>query len=130
MAGSDERHVLMLQGIVDTYILPPIANATSLSFGLDLAGPALDSQSPELTHFAPLEARLQFSGRQSIELPASGNVEGNTTAVVLQHPEDGVEDGHEVIFQTEVPKAQYRCFLSTLAAGEVPKVPEEGASCP
>lgn len=128
--GYAPRHVLMQQGIVDTYILPPIANATSLSFGLDLAGPALDSQSPELTHFAPLEARLQFSGRQSIELPASGNVEGNTTAVVLQHPEDGVEDGHEVIFQTEVPKAQYRCFLSTLAAGEVPKVPEEGASCP
>ena len=32
------RHVLMFQGIVDTYILPPIANSTSLSLGLDLAG--------------------------------------------------------------------------------------------
>ena len=35
-------HVLMLQGIVDNYILPDIANAASLSLGLDLAGPAID----------------------------------------------------------------------------------------
>ena len=31
----------MLQGIVDHYIQPPIANAASLSLHLDLAGPAL-----------------------------------------------------------------------------------------
>ncbi|MGE0323516.1 MAG: hypothetical protein AB7K71_25305 [Polyangiaceae bacterium] len=129
-AGYSPRHVLMQQGIVDNYILPPIANSTSLSFGLDLAGPELDSMSPELAQFAPLGDRLQFSGRQSISLPASGNIDGSTTAVVLQHPEDGVEDGHEVIFQTELPKAQYRCFLSTLAAGKVPTVPDEGGSCP
>ncbi len=128
--GYTPRHVLMQQGIVDHYILPPIANATSLSFGLDLAGPALDAQNPELSQFAPLESRLPFSKRQSISLPASGNVGGDVTAVVLQHAEDGVEDGHEVIFQTEVPKAQYRCFLSTLAAGKVPSVPGEGESCP
>jgi len=28
---GDPRHVLMMQGIVDTYILPPIANATSVN---------------------------------------------------------------------------------------------------
>lgn len=122
-AGSD-RHVLMLQGIVDTYILPPIANATSLSFGLDLAGEPLDSAEPRLASFAPLEPRLAFSGRSRVALPVRG-----ATRIVVQHPEDGVEDGHEVVFQTDAPKAQYRCFLRTLAAG-APMVPGPSDVCP
>ena len=116
------RHVLMMQGIVDTYILPPIANATSLSFGLDLAGPALDETEPRLEAFAPLRDHLALAGREAISLPASANYEASVTAVVTQHPEDGIEDGHEVVFQTEPPKRQYRCFLETLAAGEAPTV--------
>ena len=115
------RHVLMMQGIVDTYILPPIANATSLSFGLDLAGPALDESEPRLDRFAPLRAHLPLAGREAISLPASANHAG-TTAVVTQHAEDGIEDGHEVVFQTESPKRQYRCFLEALAAGDPPLV--------
>lgn len=122
--AGDERHVLMLQGIVDTYILPPIANATSLSFGLDLAGEALDASEPRLASFAPLEPRLAFSGRARVALPVRG-----ATRVVVQHPEDGVEDGHEVVFQTDAPKAQYRCFLRTLASGS-PMVPGPTDACP
>ena len=38
------KHVLMMQGIVDHYILPPIANSISLSLGLDQAGEALDAK--------------------------------------------------------------------------------------
>src|SRR5262249_33858558 len=48
-AGETPRHVLMLQGIVDHYILPSIANATSLSLGLDAAGPLYDAGSAEET---------------------------------------------------------------------------------
>ena len=127
---GDPRHVLMMQGIVDTYILPPIANATSLSLGLDLAGPALDETEERVAHFAPLRDHLPLAGRRAIPLPASANYVGATTAVVTQHPEDGIEDGHETVFQTTQPKAQYRCFLATLAAGRAPTVPAPGATCP
>ncbi len=52
---------------------------------------------------------------------------------MVQHAEDGIEDGHEVVFQTEAPKHQYRCFLESLARGETPiVVPDaaEEAACP
>lgn len=109
--GPAPRHVLMFQGIVDTYILPPIANTLSLSLGLDLAEPALE---PSL---APL---LGWVGRRTQTLPVRGN--RGATQLVVQHPEDGLEDGHEVMFQTEGPKRQYRCFLQTLQEGGAPTV--------
>jgi hypothetical protein len=123
------RHILMMQGIVDHYIMPPIADAASLSLGLDLAGEALDAKTPEVASLAPLGPLLDLAGRRAIALPASANVDGplgvKVTAVVTQHPEDGVEDGHEVVFQTEAPKRQYRCFLEGLAKG-TPVVPAPG----
>jgi hypothetical protein len=124
-AGEAPRHVLMLQGIVDHYIMPPIADGISLALGLDLAGTALDSQTPEVADLAPLGPLLPLVGRGPIALPASGNVvvaAGTATAVVVQHPEDGFEDGHEVVFQTAAPQHQYRCFLASFAAG-TPVVP-------
>ena len=128
-AGTPLPHVLMLQGIVDTYILPPIANSTSLSLGLDLAGGSLDRVEPELRHFRPLGDLLVFSGGREIDLPASGNRSSpdgsRRTAVVVQHLEDGVEDGHEVVFQTDAPKQQYQGFLESLLQG-VPVVPIPG----
>jgi len=123
---STPAHVLMLQGIIDNYILPNIANASSLSLGLDLVGTALDDPNlPGLAGQTPLLSVLPLSGRRQITYPASCNVEiGDDciTAVVVQHAEDGIQDGHEVVFQTEPPKHQYRCFLMTLLRG-VPIVP-------
>ncbi len=52
--------------------------------------------------------------------------------MVVQHPGDAIEDGHEVVFQTEPPKHQYRCFLLSFAKG-LPKVPPDDtadAPCP
>ena len=124
------RHVLMMQGIVDNYILPRIANTTALSLGLDLGGPPLDDTGdPRLDGQTPITPLLPLVGRASIELPASGNVDGVTTAVVVQHAEGGVEDGHEVVFQTDPPKRQYQCFLATWLAG-TPIVPATGEACP
>jgi hypothetical protein len=134
--NNPARHVLMFQGIVDTYILPPIANASSLSFDLDQAGAVLDATSPNETAYTPLEFLLDLSGGSVIPLPAQGNRvagDGSTvTAVVIQHLGDGLEDGHEEMFQTDPPKHQYRCFLQSLLTG-VPKVPPDGAAtdaCP
>jgi hypothetical protein len=137
LGASRARHVLMVQGIVDHYILPPMANATSLSFGLDLAGPELDKGVPEIAMFDSLGSVLSFSGRKAIDLPATGNrphSDGSaSTAVVVQWPADGVEDGHEVIFQRSEPKYQYRCFLKGFAQGGAPTVPTgmvSDAVCP
>lgn len=116
-------HVLMMQGIVDHYILPPIANATSLALGLDLAGGSLDADDARLDRFTPLVELLPLVDGTTRELPASANRDdGSVTRIVTQHAEDGVEDGHEVVFQLDTPKAEYRCFLASLARGEVPTV--------
>jgi hypothetical protein len=136
--GEAPRHVLMLQGIVDHYIMPSIANATSLALGLDEAGPAYDVTSDEewMLHQRPLGALVGLAGRAKIALPAAANATApdgqRATAVVVQHRGDAIEDGHEVMFQTEPPKHQYRCFLAGFARG-APSVPPDGAAdapCP
>lgn len=134
-AGESPRQILMEQGIVDHYIMPPIANAMTLALGLDLGGVELDTQNAELRarpELTPLATVLPFGGRHAVMLPVSANVAASTTAVVIQHPADGIEDGHEVMFQTEPPKAEYRCFLQSLAKGGAAKVPDgtKGATCP
>jgi hypothetical protein len=113
------------QGIVDHCILPPIADAISLSLGLDLAGTPLDNGT-SATYV------LAYSGRHTIPLPASSNATPGVTAIVVQHPADGIEDGHEVVFQTEPPKHEYKCFRASLLAGTT-SVPNGGAAeaaCP
>lgn len=123
------RHILMMQGIVDTYILPPIANATSLSLALDLGGGGLEDTDERSAAFDPLEPFLPLVGGGVVPYPVQGN-RGEVTAVVTQHPEEPIEDGHEVVFQTDGPKNQYRCFLRTLAGGAIPLVPATDGTCP
>lgn len=123
------RHVLMMQGIVDHYILPSIANAGSLSLGLDFGGTPIDSTTPEIASFTPIAPLLALNGRSVLSLPATANrsVRGAMiTAILTQTREDGVEDGHEVVFQTVAPRRQYRCFLESLARA-TPSVPGAGA---
>jgi hypothetical protein len=132
--GSGAPHsVLMFQGIVDHYIMPPMANASTLSFGIDLAGPEIDTQSLEIADFTPITKVLPLSQRSAIALPAQANVASNITGVVVQWPSDGIEDGHEIMFQRQEPKYQYRCFLASYAKGGAPVVPAGIASdalCP
>ena len=129
--GAAPRDVLMEQGIVDTYILPPIANAMSLSIGLDLGGEELDQSAPALAQFTPLGDLLGLVGRQKIAMPVAGNLTIGgvaVTAMVAQHPQDDVEDGHEIIFQTDPPKREYVCLLMGLAAGAgAPTIPQGSA---
>jgi hypothetical protein len=130
-AGQSPRHVLMFQGLVDHYILPRIANAMSLSLGLDLAGETFDSVTQtRLPDQTPLADVLSYVGRKQIALPASGNLTVNgmaVTGVVVQHPEDLIEDGHEIAYQSETARREYRCFLESFAKG-TPTVPAPSAS--
>ncbi|HTR53459.1 MAG TPA: hypothetical protein VMJ10_22355, partial [Kofleriaceae bacterium] len=136
--GAPPRHVLMIQGIVDHYILPRIAEATSLSTGLDLAGPELDTEAvPDLAGQLALGPLLPLDGRSALQLPVASNVTvsgaGVATAVVTQHMSDGIEDGHEVMFQTDPPKHEYQCMLASWLATGVPSVPTDAsrdAPCP
>jgi pimeloyl-ACP methyl ester carboxylesterase len=124
--GGAIPSVLMVQGIVDTYILPPIANAASLSLGLDLAGPVLDREDARLERFTSLADLLSLGGHVALPLPVAGNqANGFATRVVVQHFEDGIEDGHEVVFQRPEPKEQIRSFLEGFATGAtwVPAAP-------
>jgi pimeloyl-ACP methyl ester carboxylesterase len=132
-AGEAPRHALMMQGIVDHYIMPPIADGISLALGLDLGGVELDSRTPEVADLAPLGPLLPLVQRGPIALPAAGNVvgpAGTATAVVIQHPEDGFEDGHEVVFQTAAPQHEYRCFLASFATGTPVVLQGQGADDP
>ncbi|MCS6900427.1 MAG: hypothetical protein RMJ98_12260, partial [Myxococcales bacterium] len=128
---NDPPHILMMQGIVDHYILPSIANATSLALRLDLGGDALDETTPEVASFRPLRSLLPLVGCSAVALPV-GPTRGSAVALVTQHREDGIEDGHEVVFQTPGPKHQYRCFLRSLTLGNpsVPAPAAEDAPCP
>ncbi len=132
LAMTPQRNVLMIEGIVDTYIMPPIANTTALSLRLDLAGPALDEVDERLTEFTPLGDLLGYSGANKIALPAHDNRDSHT-AVVVQSAGDAIEDGHEAMFQTPGPKHQYRCFLDSLNTEPVPTVvapsDDEWAAC-
>jgi hypothetical protein len=127
-APTTPRDILMEQGIVDHYIMPPIANATSLSLGLDLAGTPLDATTPEIESLPSLESELVYSGGRQITLPVTWTQsypQDSKTAVVIQHPSDGIEDGHEIVFQTDPPKREYRCFLLSSLTG-TPRVPAPG----
>jgi hypothetical protein len=178
------RSVLMMQGIVDHYIMPPIANAVSLAMGLDLGGSELDETAANAVNYVltecgcntgtpcyaacanecnnptqlvqaisacgtcltgeivnmatstcigvssltPVGSFLPFAGAGMIPLPATANLSstmGKVTGVLTQNQGDGLEDGHEVVFQTEGPKHQYGCFLKGLLTG-TPTVPTPG----
>jgi hypothetical protein len=119
-----ELQVLMLQGIVDRYILPPIANAMSVSLGLDLGGDALDEETPEIADLRPLRALLPLSGGQQVSLP---HTPAGPLRLVIQIAEDDIQDGHEVAFQHPGPQRAVRCLLEALAVGEAPIVSVEGS---
>jgi hypothetical protein len=124
-AGASARSVLMFQGIVDHYILPDIANATTLTLGLDLAGTELDGSPQEPAGQTLVSTLLPLVGRGTTGYPVSGNLRtgggngaGSTvTGVLVQAPGDDIEDGHEVVFQTDTPKHQYQCFLESTLTG-------------
>lgn len=107
-------HVLVFQGLLDTYIPPPIANPLNLSLELDLAGDALDEAYPEYRAYIADEA---LGARAQPAYPVQGNGRGGATRVLAQHAEDGIEDGHEVLFQRPDAQRQLRCFLETFARG-------------
>jgi len=134
MAMRPGRNVLMIEGIADSHIPPPIANTTALALRLDLASEPLDQHDERLAAFTPLSDLLALVAAQTLTPPVTGNRPGHT-AVVVQTRGDAIEDGHEAIFQTPGPKHQCRCWLDTLGRHGVPTLvapsaDDEWAPCP
>ena len=102
------RNTLMFQGVRDTYIPPEVANPLTLALGIDVVSPVIDRS---------VINALALTGRQQISFPAASNLRGATAALV-QHEEDGIEDGHEILWQRADARTQLRCFLRTLREGE------------
>jgi pimeloyl-ACP methyl ester carboxylesterase len=92
-AGSIDADVLVFQGVRDTYIPPPIANPMGVSLHVSLEGPALDATILD-----------------DLALTAS-----DPSHVLVQYEEDGIEDGHEILFQREDARVRLRSFLVRFA---------------
>ncbi|MGE0792254.1 MAG: hypothetical protein AB7S26_41660, partial [Sandaracinaceae bacterium] len=107
---TPDRPVLIFQGVPDTYIPPPIANPVALSFHARRSGEALDARVPYTT----LDEDAALLGLTPLDLPRA--LAPNDRAVV-QHAADGIEDGHEVLFQVDAARHQLQCFLRSLADG-------------
>ena len=122
LAEGSPPDVLVFQGLLDTYIPPPIANPLNLALGLDLGGVELDEGYAEYRSYASDAA---LGGHEVLALPVQGNTPSGATRVLAQHPEDGIEDGHEVLFQQVGAQRQLRCFLESFARG-TPIVVEPG----
>jgi len=142
------RHVLMVQGIVDHYILPPIANALSVPLGIDLVGEERDDcQSPPddidptlkaamcsaYDGMVPLDAIMPMADMARLPAPVTANRQGST-AVLFQvnrrvpagnactKPDQG-PDGHEAIYEEPAAQYAYRCFLESWASTGRPTFP-------
>ncbi|MCP4805174.1 MAG: hypothetical protein GY913_04655 [Proteobacteria bacterium] len=83
-----------------------MTNATAVSLGLDLVEPALDAEHPELADFTPLEDMLHLGSGELVSAP--------TGTHHIQYAEDGLQDGHEVLFQLDAPRQDIRDFLAEL----------------
>ena len=116
-------NVLVIEGLVDGYFLPRMANALTMAAHLDLAGPAADPD----TLFD-----LGLVGGDAVALPAGPNW-GLQSGYVVQFTADDF-DGHYVPFELPGPKYVYKCWLESLIAdgrATVPAVVENGeAACP
>ncbi len=130
--GRDAPHVLVFEGHVDHQVPVNAQRALVGALGVDLIGPELGD-----TPADQLLPRVLLGGRRALPFPARANVaageSGARTGGAVRYEEDGVLDGHHVIFQRDEPKHVYGCFLADLAAGRTPAIIQgvrSGAPCP
>lgn len=108
LEGAPPLSVLVTLGILDTYNPPPAENPGVAALGIDAAGEILNDE---------ILAFLDLTGRTVLAPPVSRNVAvpgGTVTGVAVQYREDGIVDGHNVVFQLEEAKYQVGCFLRSL----------------
>jgi hypothetical protein len=96
-----DRRILVFQGADDTYIPPPVSNPLTLGLGLSLLGAPLDEPIAAARGWRTAEADLAFTDARS------------SARVLRQYLSDGIEDGHEILFQLPDARRDLRCFLAS-----------------
>ena len=120
-AGQPVPHVLVIQGQRDLQVPVNLQRALTLSLGLDLVGPETGKSKQE-----QLYPVLRYGALRHVPEGLAGNrmaADGSArTAVTVRHPEDGILEGHYVIFQQARAKEQLVKFVRDVSHGEVPFV--------
>ncbi len=105
------KHVLQHSGLQDGYFSPAGRAGLSAAMGVELVAPNLEPEALEIMRLVGLD--------QVLEPPVSANHPSGATAVVRQY-EPSVLDGHHVAYQRDDTKAEYACFVKTLALTGIP----------
>lgn len=126
--GVPPKHVFLSQGWVDHYAPPALTEVLAISAGFDLVSPWLEPANGlalrALTGLTPEavdpDAPLSLS---PLERPARGNLlDGRVTGVLLQYLAWDDSDGHYVVFDNPEANRDYRIFIGSYLAGEMPTV--------
>ena len=123
--GHGAPHVLVVEGQPDAQVPTGLQRALVRSVGVDLVGDDVGKRSIDR-----LLPGLHAIGRAALAGPAFGNVvvdfgggvTSKRTGVVVRYAEDGLLDGHSVLFQREDTRRVFVDFVGSVVAGEVPRV--------
>ena len=131
-------HMLVVEGHIDLQVTIGLQRALVAALGVDMVGPDVTEIPPDVPvgPEGQIIQRIELAGGRQLDPPVSGNFnvpgQGPRTVTVVRYPEDGIQEGHMVVFQREEPKHQYGCFLEDLARGKVPTIIEgfvQGGEC-
>lgn len=121
LPGHTPPHVLVIEGDKDLQVATALQRALVLGIGLDFVG-----SDPGPTPADQILPVLPIAGLNQLSYPVGGNrtlANGQRrTAVVVRYREDGIQEGHMVVFQLDAPKRQITDFLGAIKGGTVPTV--------
>ena len=119
--GHGAPHVLVLQGQPDAQVPTGLQRALVRSVGVDFVGGDVGHRSVDR-----LLPGLHSIGKSALPSPTSLNVKvpglGARTGVVVRFAEDGLLDGHSVIFQRDDTRAVFVEFVDAVAHDRAPVV--------
>ena len=119
--GHGAPHVLVIEGQPDAQVPTNLQRALVRSVGVDFVG--VDVGARSIDRLLPA---LHAIGRAGLEGPVAGNVVvdgvGRRTGVVVRYAEDGLLDGHSVLFQRDDTRRVFVDFVGAVVAGELPVV--------
>jgi hypothetical protein len=128
LQGWAPRDIYEPVGLNDAYFPPQVLDAVALGYGNRQSGDVV---------WSSLQEALALDGRAGlVPYPVTGGLVSESgapyTGVVVQYPFEPIAGSHNVAFQLDEVKHQYRCFLSTYldrGRATVPP-PTPGAACP
>ncbi|MEZ4462240.1 MAG: hypothetical protein R3E66_21465 [bacterium] len=123
--NAKPRHVFHPSGLEDRYFSPRARAGLSLALGVPMADPVLEPIAFDWMKWAGYES--------GTTLPITANLPDGVTGFVRQFEPAYPEAGHYVMFDKPEARAQYGCFMKSLAQGApVLRTPEESTpeNCP